>query len=401
VAPRSEPGLGANRLSGPLEARAIAAAVVGRVLRSGAYSNVLVQKASGHLSPQDRARAKALVFGVLRRLEAIDEAIEAGAQRRVDALDAEVVDRLRVSTFEILYSELATPISVSAGVDLVRDGAPRATGLANATLRRISHMDRPVADGLVLPDWLIDRLTSEWGMEQTHSFARASADEPERIVRIRSGGTAGYAGIEGALAAEPGPLPEGAVVQDAASIAAGNVVEAAPGMKVLDMAAAPGGKTLHLIDQVGAGGVVVALDRHQRRVMDGARRVPGARWVVADGTAPPFPKGSFERILLDAPCSGLGTLRRRPEIRFRVNQADVVALATIQHRMLEVAFDLLAPGGRLVYSVCTVTPEETVEVSKDFDLEPAHLPGLIWGNGRLLAPHVTSTDGMFVAVHQA
>jgi 16S rRNA (cytosine967-C5)-methyltransferase len=191
------------------------------------------------------------------------------------------------------------------------------------------------------------------------------------------------------------------VVQDAASIAAGNAVEAAPGMRVLDMAAAPGGKTLHLIDQVGPGGVVVALDRHRRRVRDGARRVPAARWVVADGTAPPFPGQSFQRILLDAPCSGLGTLRRRPEIRFRVAEAEVSSLAELQRRMLEAAFSLLAPGGRLVYSVCTVTPEETVDVVRDFDLRPADLPGVVWGNGRLLAPHLTSTDGMFVAVHQA
>jgi 16S rRNA (cytosine967-C5)-methyltransferase len=172
-------------------------------------------------------------------------------------------------------------------------------------------------------------------------------------------------------------------------------------MRVLDMAAAPGGKTLHLIDQVEPDGVVVALDRHRRRVMDGARRVPAARWVVADGTAPPFPGQSFSRILLDAPCSGLGTLRRRPEIRFRVAEAEVSSLAELQRRMLEAAFALLAPGGRLVYSVCTVTPEETVDVARDFDLRPADLPGVVWGNGRLLAPHLTSTDGMFVAVHQA
>jgi 16S rRNA (cytosine967-C5)-methyltransferase len=245
------------------------------------------------------------------------------------------------------------------------------------------------------------RLESAWGAEQAHEFAVASAGEPERIVRIRAGGPAGFAGIEGAEAAEPGPIPEGSVVQDAASIAAGNVVEATPGMRVLDMAAAPGGKTLHLIDRVGEDGLVVALDRHQRRVMDGARRAPAAHWVVGDGSVPPFSPGSFDRVLLDAPCSGLGTLRRRPEIRLKVDEANIRSLAALQRRMLEAAFELLAPGGRLVYSVCTITPEETVEVSKDFDLQPAELPGSIWGNGRLLAPHLTSTDGMFIAVHQA
>jgi 16S rRNA (cytosine967-C5)-methyltransferase len=123
--------------------------------------------------------------------------------------------------------------------------------------------------------------------------------------------------------------------------------------------------------------------------------------VVADGTFPPFAAGTFDRVLLDAPCSGLGTLRRRPEIRLRVSESDVKVLAILQHRLLEKAFDLLAPGGRLVYSVCTVTPEETVDVVDPFDLQPAELPGMVWGKGRLLAPHLTSTDGMFVAVHQA
>lgn len=388
-------------MSDPVDARAIAAGVVGRVLRSGAYSNVLAHKASAHLSAQDRGRVKGLVFGVLRRLETIDRAIAAGTRRSIESLDAAILDRLRVSAFEILYGGLPTPIAVSAGVDLVRAENPRAAGLANATLRSISGQDRPQEDELFLPQWLTVRLESEWGIGQAHEFARASAGEPERIVRMRAGGPEGFAGIRGAVAAGPGPIPEGSVVQDAASIAAGNVVEAAPGMRVLDMAAAPGGKTLHLIDQIGSDGLVVALDRHQRRVRDGARRVPEAKWVVADGSMPPFSARSFDRVLLDAPCSGLGTLRRRPEIRLRVDEADVQALAALQRRMLVAAFDLLAPGGRLVYSVCTITPEETVEVSRDFDLHPAELPGVVWGNGRLLAPHLTSTDGMFIAVHQA
>jgi 16S rRNA (cytosine967-C5)-methyltransferase len=384
----------------PIVARQIAADVVGRVLRSGAFSNVLAEMASSGLAARDRARVKALVFGILRRLEVIDEAIETGAARTVDELDVSVLDRLRVSVFEILYGELPAPVAVSAGVDLVRGNKPKAAGLANAVLRRVSRMDRPLPGGLVLPGWLEKGLKAEWGAEQTRSFALASANEPDRIIRVKAGNVEWFAGIVGAVAAEPGALPEGMVVQDASSIAVGNAVGAGPGMSVLDMAAAPGGKTLHLLDQVGGDGLVVAMDRHRRRVTDGARRASAARWLVGDGTMPPFPGRTFDRVLLDAPCSGLGALRRRPEIRLRVDQGDVEALAALQHRLLEAAFRLLAPGGRLVYSVCTVTPEETVDVARDFDLRPADLPGLVWGSGRLLAPHLTSTDGMFVAVHQ-
>lgn len=379
----------------------MAANVIGRVLRSGAYSNVLAQKSTAHLSPRDRARVKGLVFGVLRRLEIIDGAIETGAERRPDSLEAAILDRLRVSAFEVLYGDLPVAVAVSAGVDLIRADRPRAAGLANALLRRLSTMERPSSAGLVLPSWLVLSLEREWGAEQAENFALASAIEPERIVRVRNVDSEGFAGINGAVAAEPGPIPDGSVVQDAASIGVGNVVEAGPGMRVLDIAAAPGGKTLHLIDQVGPEGVVIAVDRHRRRVRDGARRVPEGSWVVADGTFPPFAAGTFDRVLLDAPCSGLGTLRRRPEIRLRVSESDVKVLAILQHRLLEKAFDLLAPGGRLVYSVCTVTPEETVDVVDPFDLQPAELPGMVWGKGRLLAPHLTSTDGMFVAVHQA
>jgi 16S rRNA (cytosine967-C5)-methyltransferase len=390
-----------------LAARGIAADVVGRVLRLGAYSNVLMERAIVGLSSSDQARVKALVYGVLRRVESIDEIIRNAADRDITKLDATVLDRLRVAVFEITYGRTPAPLLVSAGVDLVRQVNPRAAGLANAVLRRAAGFPRPDAEGLYLPEWLTTRLELEWGQEKVDAFAVASASEPERVVRARHHREPGFAGITNALEIGPGPIPDGTVVQDAASIAVGNVVGAEPGMRVLDMAAAPGGKTLHLLDQVMGndtgpprGGIVIALDRHQRRVRDAAKRAPQARWVVADGVAAPFPPRSFDRVLLDAPCSGLGTLRRRPEIRLRLNQSDVQRLARLQRRLLESAFDLVAPDGRLVYSVCTVTPEETVEVTRDFDLRPPDLPGETWGNGRLLAPHLTGTDGMFVAIHQ-
>jgi 16S rRNA (cytosine967-C5)-methyltransferase len=172
-------------------------------------------------------------------------------------------------------------------------------------------------------------------------------------------------------------------------------------MKVADIAAAPGGKTSHLLDQTGEAGLVIAADSHRRRLADARRRVPGAHWVVADATTLPFRAGTFDRVLLDAPCSGLGTLRRRPEIRFRVTEAEVRRLAKDQKEMLERAAELVAPGGRLVYSVCTVTPEETIEIVAGGGFEPPPIPGELWGEGRLLAPHLTGTDGMFVAMREA
>jgi 16S rRNA (cytosine967-C5)-methyltransferase len=387
-------------VSGPVETRSLAAGVVGRVLRSGAYSNVLIDEATSDLSPRDRARAKALVFGVLRRLEPIDRSLEAASGREIGAFDNAVLDSLRVSVFEVLYGDLPRPVTVSTGVDLVRSVSPRAAGLANAVLRRVAAMETPTEQGLVLPPWLSEMLDRAWGVEERARFATASAGEPERVARSGDGGIEGYAGVRGAVALEPGPLPPRMTVQDAASIAVGNAVAAEPGMTVLDIAAAPGGKTLHLLEQVGAEGVVVALDRHQRRVRTAVGRVPGARWVVGDGVEPPFSPHSFDRVLLDAPCSGLGTLRRRPEIRLRVEETTVGQLAGLQRRLLSAAMGLVAPGGRLVYSVCTVTPAETIEVVAGLGMRPASGPGRVWGDGRLMGPHLTGTDGMFISVHQ-
>ncbi len=388
-------------MSGPVETRSIASDILGRVLREGAYANVLADQSTADLSPRDRARAKALVFGALRRLEHVDHAIEEAAGRGLETLDTAVADRLRISVFEVLYGDLPRPVTVSTGVDLVRSVNPRASGLANAVLRRVAAMERPVEDGLILPGWLTMSLERAWGGDEAREFALASAGEPERVARSRARLEPGFGGVAGAVAIEPGPLPDDMVIQDAASIQVGNTVAAEPGMIVLDVAAAPGGKTMHLLDQVGEEGVVVALDRHQRRVASSARRVSEARWVVGDGALPPFSSRSFDRVLLDAPCSGLGTLRRRPEIRLRVDEPNVTELGALQRRMLIAALELLAPGGRLVYSVCTVTPEETVDVVRDMGMTPPDGPGRPWGDGLLMAPHLTGSDGMFISVAQA
>lgn len=372
-------------------------------MRSGAYSNVLLESSTRSQSPADRARTKALSYGVLRRLETIDRGIEKAADRPVDRIDSGFVDRLRVSAFELLYSDMPTPVAVSAGVDLVKEKNKRASGFANAVLRRVAEQETGEVS-LELPEWLKADLIREWDVDEVAAFATESSKDPGRIIRFDLDATpVGEAidGIEGAYRSEAGPLPAGSNVQDAASIAVGNTVDALPGMKVVDLAAAPGGKAAHLRDQVGEAGLVVALDRHPRRARDARRRVRDVQWVVADARRPPLPKGSFQRVLLDAPCSGFGTLRRRPEIRFRVDRSDVDRLAVLQRDLIESSLDLVAPGGRLVYSVCTVTPQETINAVDPYDFKPAPVPGRVWGKGTLMAPHLTGTDGMFVAVHDA
>jgi 16S rRNA (cytosine967-C5)-methyltransferase len=250
-----------------------------------------------------------------------------------------------------------------------------------------------------------------YGLNHATAFLEAS-NLPTRIgVRRRSGDAPGtpVRGIEEAfildeLGVHREAIANGQlVVSDPSSTAVAAALEPQPGDRILDLAAAPGGKSLHLFDLVRGEGLIVAMDRHERRAAAAQRRIQrlgaGIEWVVGDAKTPPFERSSFDRVLLDAPCTGLGTLRRRPEIRHRVGETSAAKMGRLQRRMIEAALDLVRPGGRLVYSVCTVTSEETTNVVQGKGSRPpAGLPGMDLGWGLLLAPHLTNSDGMFVAV---
>ena len=388
-------------MSDPLAARRRTALVLDRVLRHGGFSNVILSTPGQGLASGDAERVKALTYGSLRKLPDLDREIEEASGRSLDELDPEVLDRLRVMAYEIRYGDTPDPVAVSVGVDLVREVKPRAAGMANAVLRRVAESDAPKQPGMSLPAWLEKSLSRVWSDDQIAEFSEASAQAPDRIGRLRFDEPEGGMPVEGianAFTLPDGPVASNYVVQDSASIAVGNTVEAQPGEVVLDMAAAPGGKTLHLVDQVGDTGLVVASDAHRRRVVSGSKRVEAARWVVCDGSRPSFRDGTFDRILIDAPCSGFGTLRRRPEIALRVSENDADEMASLQRQMIEAAIPLLRAGGVLVYSVCTVTPQETIDVVDGLGFVPPDIPGEDLGDGRLMAPHITGTDGMFVAV---
>ncbi len=202
--------------------------------------------------------------------------------------------------------------------------------------------------------------------------------------------------------------PDG-YVQDLASQWVADAVGAQPGERVLDMAAAPGGKATAL---ASTGATVIATDVRIGRVglitANAHRlglRVPA---VAADGRRPPFAAHTFDRVLLDAPCSGLGTLRRRPDARWRIEESDVDALARLQRDLLEQATALVRPGGTLIYSVCTMTAAETVEIDRHLtaahpDLEAIGEAVAPWeplGRGRLLLPPAAGTDGMYLLALQ-
>jgi 16S rRNA (cytosine967-C5)-methyltransferase len=235
------------------------------------------------------------------------------------------------------------------------------------------------ATRLSVPDWVLDLLTADLGAAEA-AAALATMNE----------------------AAAATERPDG-YVQDSASQQVATLVEARAGERVLDVCAAPGGKATAL---AGQGAWVVASDVRDRRVgliRANADRV-GADLVLvtADGTRPPWRDGSFDRVLVDAPCSGLGTLRRRADLRWRVEPSSVDRLAGLQRSLLAAAAGLVRPGGLLVYSVCTLTAAETVDVDAALqesrpDLRPVDPPGgpwVPWGSGALLLPQAAGTDGM-------
>lgn len=392
-------------------ARRAAAVAVGRVTRQGAFLNVVLGPVTAGLDPGDRRHARKLAYEAVRLQTWVDPAIERAAGRPLQAIDPAVLDILRVAGAELAGDQATPAVVVHTAVEVARQEAPRAASFVNAVARRLAESP-PASTGSgrgsrhAVPDWFAESLEAAWGGDEADRFLASSNSPAERGVRLRPGTPADsrlhpIPGVPGAATLDPGPLPDGCVVQDAASVAVTLATGALPGDLVADLAAAPGGKTLHLLDLVGETGRVVAVERHERRARDAARRAPGASWVVADAARPPLPDGSFDRVLLDAPCSGLGVLRRRPEIRHRVGPQAVSRLAAGQRRMLEAACGLARAGGRVVYAVCTVTPEETVEAVAGLGFRPPDgLPGRTWGDGVLLGPHLGPYDGMFIAVRE-
>jgi 16S rRNA (cytosine967-C5)-methyltransferase len=400
-----------------VESRVVAVELLRRVLEDGAYSNIVVRTATRDLERRDALFVQRLLYTTIRYLDRIDRTIDAKVSRSIDD-DVRAV--LRVGVAEILFTDADAYAAVDSAVEAVRvGGSPRASGFVNGVLRNIVREgEPPLPSGpegealrLGVPLWLHDDLVRTYGAETANSFLETS-NQPTRVgVRRRRGEAPGapIVGIDDAYLIDDVILHHASiassdlVVSDPSSTAVAAALDPQPGDRVLDLAAAPGGKTLHLWDLIGGEGLVVAMDRHSGRVATARRRLVGqgadVRWLLGDATAPPFQPHSFDRILLDAPCTGLGTLRRRPEIRHRLHPDSAAELGRDQRRMLEAATTLLRPGGRLVYSVCTVTPEETVDVVAGTGSHaPESLPGAEMAGGVLLAPHVTGSDGMFIAV---
>lgn len=369
-----DPGIGARRL---------AYDALCRIAEKGAYANLVLSPMldASTLSDRDRRFATELVYGTTRMMSACDHLVERFLLREVDP---QVRVLLRLGAYQLHF--LQTP--AHAAVDATVEIAPKKVrGFVNAILRRVS--DTPVtwpdeATRLSYPQWIIDLLTAEHGVADTTAMLERMNVAPSVTER-----------------------PDG-YVQDIGSQWVVDAVEAEADHRVLDVCAAPGGKATAL---AATGATVIAGDRRMSRaglVRSNADRLQSSTLhvAVADAAAAPFRPASFDRVLVDAPCSGIGVLRRRADARWRLEPEAPERLAELQIDLLREAATLVAPGGMLVYSVCTVTSVETtgvVEAGQPAEFLATEFETLPnpdterwreWGSGVIVLPHDHDTDGM-------
>lgn len=429
--------------------RAVAVRALVRI-EDGAFANVALPAAlrQSDLDPRARAQVTDLVYGTVRWQRTLDHFVAPCVDRALGRLDPPVRAALRLGAYQ-LWSGVPAHAAVGETVAAVGLVAPRAKGFVNAVLRKLAAAPLPwplpeddsvasIGVRTSLPDWIVERLLADLGpadalatMETLNEPAavtlrvnprRATVDGVEReLVDAGAHVTRGDLVPDALLVTGSGDVGALACVrdgratpQDQASQAVAAIVAATSDERVLEVGAAPGGKATALGEAVDGRGLVVAADLHPARtamVRAATRRLRLDTVValVADGRRLPLRPGAFDAVLLDAPCSGLGVLRRRPEARWRLQPAAITELAALQRDLLGAAAAAVRPGGRLVYSVCTLSDAETVAVDEwaatalpDFRaLPPPAPPWQSVGRGARLLPSAADTDGMYCLVLEA
>lgn len=447
----AKPG-GANRKVSP--ARRAASEILRRVEDEGAFAAPLLANLPDTLSAEDRALCYELTLGVLRRQLWLDRALEYFSGRQAGKLDAPVRRALRLGLFQLRFlSRVPAHAAVNESVNAAHaSGFRSAAPFINAVLRRATR--EPDFDPAALvedplekiavetshPPWLIRRWAEAFGAEEAAAFARANNDtapasfrlntfdstSDSLLVSLRAAGVEVTPSkvapdglrVEGGSGSALRPLAGLGLVymQDEASQLVAHVVGALPGERVLDACAAPGSKTTHIAALADDRAHVVAgeLHAHRLRLLAETCRGLGARSVSVVGlnaeAALPFDDGAFDRVLVDAPCTGTGTLRHNPEIRWRLSRASFRELASVQSRLLSGAARVVRPGGRLVYSTCSVEREENEEVVaaflhsnpdfKQVEAAPAPAALLLPDGAARTWPHRDDVDGFYVAAMQ-
>ena len=404
-------------------ARRAAYKVLRRVFEDGAWADRALHSAAGGLDPRERALATQLAYGAVQRAATLDHIAERLSGR--SDLDPPVRAALRLGLFQIAFLDaIPDHAAVNASVALARRDAPRAAGLVNAVLRRAAREAGEIVDALTdetpedaalkhsVPAWLAERWFAELGPDEARALLSAVNEPAESALRVNTL----VATRDEVLAEVPGhaaPQDQDAIVLDApfdahghplfdrgayhpqsrASQRVARALDPRPGERVLDLCAAPGGKTTHLAALMGSGSIV-AVERHEARAAQLTRTVARLR---ADGivrvdhadATDERADGPFDRVLVDPPCSGLGTLQPRPDLRWH---ASPDAPTELQARILDVAAGV--EPTRIVYSTCTISRAENEDQVQAF-LE--RHPGYVLSATEVTLPHRDRTDGFFIA----
>jgi 16S rRNA (cytosine967-C5)-methyltransferase len=441
-------------------ARRCAFAVLRRVFEQGAYADIALQSQAAGLDRRDRALAMRLVYGAVQRRGTLDHLIEALAERRLRRLDAAVLAALRMALYELLYLSGSPDRAVVAdAVELVKSQPGGGHGLVNAVLRRaaregpqalLGSLEDATPEQAAIkhshPQWIArlwwDRLGADdaralmaYDNEPGELALRANTlvtDAPTLVADLSAQGVASHVApaleeavvLDGPLDIHGSPLwSAGAFhAQSRAAMLVARALAPRDGERVLDLCAAPGGKATHLAALMDGGGEVLAVERNRRRAGELTRtaarlRARNVRVELGDA-AIPRAGSAFDRVLVDPPCSGLGTLQARADLRWRVTPASVAELARLQAAILAAGAEAVRPGGVLVYSTCTISPTENEHVianfldsHADFSLDDlaAELPAFAPDAGRgvggessaaqtvLTLPHRDRTAGFFIA----
>jgi len=392
-------------------ARRAAYEVLLRVFEQDAYADRAFRTAAEDLDERDRAFAQRLAYGSVQRVRTLDHAIGTLGKRPVHKLDAPVRAALRLGAYQLGYTDTAPHAAVNESVELVRQARiERAVPFTNAVMRRLADGIGPLLDSLPdgalkesYPDWIHDSFVRVLGSDGALALMRAMNEPLETVVRLVSGAPVGEpTDIPGAY--RVGRVDDLAVAegriwpQSRGSQLAALCLGSQDGERVLDLCAAPGGKTGALRGDVTA----VEIDPHRASELRANLATMGRADVTvveADGTALPPELAGFDRVLVDAPCSGLGVLAQRPDLRWRATP-----LADLQTALLRSAAERVRPGGTIVYSVCTLNPDECEAVVDASGLGVQPL-GEEWPEFAhpsrpeflLTLPHVHGTSGFFIA----
>jgi 16S rRNA (cytosine967-C5)-methyltransferase len=417
--PARLPGGDASRRvrSGAAPARRCAHVVLRRVFERGAYADRALHAAAAGLTARDRALAMRLAYGAIQRRLTLDHVIERLTGRTVDRLDAPVLAALRLGLYELVYLSGAPDRAVVAdAVELAKAAGSRGYGLVNATMRRAARegaealladlRDEVPEHAAVMyshPPWLASMWWEQLGGGRARTLMAADNEPSELALRVnplRGGDAAAVASELGVPAHSDPELPEALVLeapldlhgtrawrhgltiaQSRAAMLVAHVLDPQPGERVLDLCAAPGGKSTHLAALMGGEGEVVAVERNPARaeqLRETARRLGAVNVTVevADAAVPRPENERFDRVLVDPPCSGLGTLQARPDLRWRWPVGDpadrrsapqrIAKLAAVQRQILDAGARTLRPGGTLVYSTCTVSAAENEQLIEQF-----------------------------------